>query len=101
MRLIQLFENTNDILQPTNLSPKDLQRFNRAVEEWLATRPWTVDVTRLNEIVDFYNRVDREGIAVTSPLLPKLLNYIKQHPGRDAQTESQQVKEQGESYGDP
>lgn len=84
-----LEENTTDIVQPTNLTPRDLHSFNRAVQNWLATRPWTTDISDLNKIVDFYNRASQ--LTNTPPLLPQILNFIKQHPGRDAQTESQDL----------
>lgn len=82
MRVTQLFENTDNILQPISLSPRELQQFNRAVDEWLATRPWSNDLNELNQMVDFFNRAS--SVRNTPAILPRILDFIRSHPGRDA-----------------
>lgn len=83
--------NTNAITQqsqvsitkPTYLEPKLLAYFKQLSKEWLASRPWTVDIDRLNDTIEFYNKA-RGAVRLPPSAIEDTMTYFNEHPGRNA-----------------
>lgn len=70
----------------TKNNPEILSAFEKQRQNWLKTGPWPVDVERLNDLVNFGNKIPNplKGIdtrPVKSTLTKGSMNYFKDKPG--------------------
>ena len=73
------YDEINQSIQ--GLSSQEQAEFERMINAWMQSRPWSNDVKRLNEVISFYNRA---RVKTPSELLAMVSDYIAKNPGRGA-----------------